>query len=305
MKTISAPNILLTGITGFLGSNLAEAFAARGWQVTGVVRESSSLRRISRLIEAKKASTILSASAKQWLTDHSDAIIVHTATNYGRKGEAGEVIREANFGLPAMLLDAARSNKTAFLNADTFMPNSTLSGEPYYDYCRTKKDFLDYALRSRREGGKFVNLVIYHMYGPDDNPEKFIPVALRKLLDRVPSMDLTGGRQTRDFIFISDVADAFVSAIERLNEFSDWEEFDIGTGTEHSLRELVSLLKEEVQGQTELNWGALPYHEHELMRSRADISKNSKLGWQAGMPLKRGLKLTVAFYSRNSITSPH
>jgi len=134
------------------------------------------------------------------------------------------------------------------------------------------------------------------MYGPDDNPTKFIPFIIKTLLQNKPSVALTCGKQKRDFIFIDDVARAFYSALLHLKTCNHYQEFAIGTGKTYAIREVVEVIKKITESSTILNWGALPYRQNELMISCADIKKNEKIHWQAKKSLTYGLKQTVDFY---------
>ncbi len=291
--------VLLTGASGFLGSHLARAFLGDGVGVTALVRTHSSLDRLAG-IKGHPLLTVLNAEQADWpqvfLTNTFDAVI-HTATAYGRLGETDAEMAAVNTELPSKLWDlAGRHAVPVFINTDTFMPANTSMVDRYYNYCRTKKAFLEYAKQKTYPGTKFANLVVYHMYGPNDNPTKFLPVMIKKMLAPEAGIQLTPGDQQRDFIYIDDVVSGFMRVFYESTRLPEFSEFQIGTGELRSIRELLELAKEYTGSGSALLWGALPYPPGEVMFSSADISANAGLGWQAGTALEEGLHKTCEYY---------
>ncbi len=72
---------------------------------------------------------------------------------------------------------------------------------------------------------------IFHMYGPGDSPNKFIPWLIAQLKNNVPKIDLTAGEQTRDFIYIDDVCTAFKTVCDKMDDIPErFASFEVGTG---------------------------------------------------------------------------
>lgn len=291
--------IAISGSTGFLGSSLAGYFLTRGFEVVGIKRESSNKSRIKEFENNPKFTLVNSGDLEAVFQMPIDAVI-HTATNYGREGESVEAIEEANVELPFNLLKQTQKNGVgAFINTDTFMSTETPPDDRHFNYVATKKKFLEKAKAIiPSASAKFINMVVYHMYGPNDNPEKFLAVMARRLAENEPEIKLTLGQQKRDFIYISDVLEAFGAAVDRLKEFSQFEEFNIGTGQSHSVREAVESLRGVLGSSSLLKWGALESRQHDEVYGAADISGNSKLGWKAKVGFDEGLKKTGSFYKK-------
>ncbi len=296
--------ILLTGVTGFLGSFLAHAFLQQGYIVHGLKRLNSSLYRLQDVVDKDQLKLINSEDVnwKFFFLQNKIEAIVHTATMYGRLGEGMDIMEKVNTQLPSLLWGFAGEYKVPlFINTDTFMPADTSMEDRYYNYCRTKKAFLEYAKHKPQGGTKFVNLVVYHMYGPNDNPTKFLPVMISKLISNESEINLTPGDQQRDFIFINDVVNAFVKTLHEAENLPHFSEFQIGTGTLRSIRELLELAKQYTGSASKLLWGALPYPPGEVMFSSADTSANGALSWHADTVLEAGLKITCEFYKHHHI----
>jgi len=291
--------VLITGSTGFLGSALVQALLSN-FEVVAVVRKGSDTWRLQNCIDHQNLKIITPDSIEQVFRTQSFNVVIHTATAYGRLGESKEDIEQVNTKLPSFLWDLCQKYATeCFINADTFMPANTSMDDKYYTYAQTKKKFLEYVKSHQGVNCKFVNLVLYHMYGPQDNPSKFLPWVIEQFQQSARSIEFTPGDQVRDFIYISDVVDAFMQACRKYSVFKTFSEFYIGTGQRHTIREMVELLQQEYELTTELVWGKKPYPLGEIHFSIADSTKNTELDWVAHVSLRDGLQKTVEYYKKN------
>jgi CDP-paratose synthetase len=290
--------IMLTGGTGFLGSFVLRLLLKYGYKVIVITRPTSDMFRIADLIADKNLMFVeyTGGSKNKFIETHHPDYVIHTATCYGRNNESEVEIKDANFDLPLCLLKIGVDNGLkGFINTDTFFTEDLgLTGNERL-YVKTKKDFLLQA-RNIVNGLKIVNLKLEQMYGPADNPNKFIPGMIQRLrTDEV--IDLTAGEQKRDFVYVEDVAKAYVLVLENFKTFEKFEEFEIGTGKSHSIKKVMEILQAKLESKSTLSWGALPYRENELMDSVADIEKNSKIKWRAEVDILRGLSKTIEYYS--------
>jgi nucleoside-diphosphate-sugar epimerase len=137
-----------------------------------------------------------------------------------------------------------------------------------------------------------------HVFGPNDNVSKFIPSIMRRILEGERKIELTAGMQKRDFIYISDVIDAYLAAIQNINTFEQGvHHFEIGTSKSHSIKYLVELIyRHSPIKNSELLWGKLPTRKGEFEDSTADNKKIKKLGWSPQIDLETGIKKSIEFY---------
>ena len=70
-----------------------------------------------------------------------------------------------------------------------------------------------------------------------------------------------------------------------------FEEFEVGTGKETSIKEIILRIKELTQSVTKLKFGALEYRSNEIMKSKANIKALSDLGWAPKITIEKGFKL--------------
>jgi nucleoside-diphosphate-sugar epimerase len=147
----------------------------------------------------------------------------------------------------------------------------------------------------------------FNAYGPGELPEDepglahVIPDLIRKILDGGRTIEIFGdGRQVRSFTYVDDVADAIVTIGFHPDAVS--EDFNIGTGVETSVRELLDMLLElcEEGARDVVSRDPLPV---DVERRVPDVTKiRTRLGWDARVPLEEGLRRTVDWY--RSVATP-
>jgi nucleoside-diphosphate-sugar epimerase len=142
----------------------------------------------------------------------------------------------------------------------------------------------------------------FNAYGPGEYPEDepglahVIPDLIKKILDGQRPIELLGdGSQTRSFTYVDDVADAIVTI--GLDPRGTGQAFNIGTGRETSVHELLGLLWRACgnDGEPEVAHSSpLPV---DVQRRVPDVAKIGEvLGWSARVPLEEGIRRTVDWY---------
>lgn len=278
---------LLTGATGYLGSHLAKAMLAAGYELIALKRNTSSVHRIGSDATRIKLFDIehIDLDALFRETGPVDAII-HTATCYGRNNESVNEIFTSNTEFPLHLLDAgSRAGVKVFFNTDTIL-------DKYLNpYALSKNQLLQWGKFFSKNGKiRFVNIRLEHFYGAGDDPTKFTTFLIRRCIENEPELRLTEGRQKRDFIHIDDVIAAYMTLLSNATRLSGaFVELDVGSGQAVPIREFVEVIHRLTGSKTRLNFGALPYRDEEVMHSEANISKLKALGWRCRHDLESGL----------------
>ena len=283
--------VLLTGVTGFLGSHLAVALLAAGYEVVALKRKSSSLRRVGSVASDIVFFDIEGLDFDQFFCDFGKIdVIIHTATCYGRNNESVSEIFAANTEFPLRLLDAGnRAGVEVFLNTDTIL-------DKYLNlYALSKNQLLQWGkFFSMHEKIRFGNIRLEHFYGPNDDPTKFSAYVINSCVGNIPELKLTMGEQKRDFIYIDDVVAAYLVLLEKMDDFSSsFVEFDVGSGHAISIREFVEAVHRISASKTQLAFGALPYRDGEVMLSEANIDPLKALGWTCMTSLEHGLRSAI------------
>lgn len=301
---MNASTVLITGVTGFLGSAIARELE-RDFRVIGLKKSTSSLKRLPQSTGIAFYDIDVTEPGEIFKSEKID-FIIHTAVQYGRKDEPPEVVLDANFNLPVRLASlAASSSAKAFLNTDTFYQKLPENCPTLRSYRRSKEQCRK-QLNDLSSGLTVVHLQLEHLYGPRDRPEKFVPSMLQKLLSD-QAIDLTPGEQKRDFIYLEDAVKAYRTVITSVIEQrapleSGNTTLETGTGSTCSIRSFLSIAKELAGSKSELRFGALPYREGELMESQADTAKLQALGWKPSVDLREGISRVLRDLRKESNT---
>jgi nucleoside-diphosphate-sugar epimerase len=144
-----------------------------------------------------------------------------------------------------------------------------------------------------------LNIVLEHVYGPYDNPNKFVEYMIRKIaIEKVNSLDLTLGEQLRDFVYIEDVCDAYIKLLEYSgkNNFK-FCTFDIGYGESILIREFITEIKRLSKSPTKLMLGSIPYRQNEIMFSKGS-GKVSDINFIPKYNYAQGIKKIINIYLR-------
>ena len=156
---------------------------------------------------------------------------------------------------------------------------------------------------SKQYGARFISLMPTNLYGPGDNfdlsTSHVLPALIKKFVDAknvgAPEVILWGtGTPRREFLFVDDLADAAIWAMESYEE-NQW--LNVGTGEDLTILEVAQLISEIVgyQGQIVLD----PSKPDGTPRKLLDVSKINSLGWKAATDLRSGLEQTIRWYLEN------
>lgn len=295
-------SVLLTGATGFLGSHILESLISCGeYQVICLKRSFSDIRRIKHLSSPELIFYDLDKSSlgKIFAENRID-IILHTATEYGRRDNSIHQVLSTNLLFPIEIIDVAIKHKVkCFINTDSFFNKSNFSYSHLLDYSLSKKSLLTWM---KHLSGKmqFVNVILEHIYGENDNIEKFVEKMIQSIaVKHDKAIDLTYGHQRRDFIYIKDVVSAYLKIIDfSIKEKFTYRTFEVGIGESTEVREFVETIKKCSKSNTKLNFGSIPYFSDEIMDSKANINEITQLGWIPNYSIVEGISETLNHYKK-------
>ena len=164
--------------------------------------------------------------------------------------------------------------------------------QPLSPYGVSKKAVLDYLVAYRElHSLEYCALALANVYGPRQNPHGeagVVAIFADRLLRNEPITVFGDGSQTRDFVYVDDVVDAFVRGASRGGGLT----CNIGTGSETSVNELYTTMAE--QAGVEPSVVMEPLRPGELLRSSLDIERASiQLGWRPWTQLADGTRAVL------------
>jgi nucleoside-diphosphate-sugar epimerase len=150
-------------------------------------------------------------------------------------------------------------------------------------------------------GWPIVRVRPFNAYGPMQTVDRVIPEIIVRGLREEP-LQMTQGRQTREFNYVEDLAEGMLLA--GTVDGIEGDLFNLGNGQEVSMRELAETVLEVVGAKVRPDFGALPDRPTEIWRMHADATRaRERLGWQSKWSLRDGLAATVAWY-RTELEQP-
>jgi len=290
--------ILITGGTGFIGSHLINALINNtNNNIIITVQKNSNLWRIKNHIKKIKIFDIDNNNVEQLFLDNKINAIVHLACKYGKNNHNFMELIETNLIFSLKILNLAiKYNVETFINTDTFFNNKISKSNYMVSYTLSKKHFSEWLELTKST--KVINLKLHHVYGPKDNPEKFIPWLISQLKMNKDKILLSSGNQYRDFIYIDDVINAYLTVIDKKDQISNNSEFEVKTGKVTTVKDFIKLVRKLYKEIDFTNRTILGFSEIADLDESIGIinSKNSELiglGWIIQNSLEDGIKKTI------------
>jgi nucleoside-diphosphate-sugar epimerase len=203
--------------------------------------------------------------------------------------------------LPIRLIELGIEFKTiCFINTDSYFNKGGGSYSNLLNYSLSKKSLLVW-LKQLSNQIRVVNVTLEHMYGPADSRSKFVENLIQEIaVEHVSKVHLTHGHQKRDFVYVDDVAEAFIKLIEygRNHDFT-FKNFEVGTGESVQVRDFAQAIKDLSHSTSVLGFGDIEYRSDEIMDSKADISALAELDWAPTIGIREGLLRILDCYGAN------
>ena len=308
---------LVTGGAGFIGSHVADILIANDHTVTVVDNLSSGKRSQVPSDATFEELDICSPEASALVREGKFDVICHLAAQIDVRKSVADPAADAslNIGGSLNLLEAVRQSG----HATRFVFSST-GGAVYGDFVEapTAEDapkdpqspygtakfsvelYMGYF--ARVHGLDCVALRYSNVYGPRQDPHGeagVVAIFCDRLIDGTPLTIFGDGGQTRDYVYVGDVARAnLAAATVSLPPATvvDSRAFNIGTSIETDVVQLATLLKDVSGGSSELVHA--PARAGEQRRSAVRNDKAGKvLGWKPKMPLRDGLRETYQWFA--------
>ena len=265
--------ILLTGASGFIGQNIIYKLKSQ-YRFIAVVREYSNISHIQNHCEIYRYKNIDEFIDFCATNDFKNCVcgVLHLATLYIKNHNSADIksIINSNVTFGAEIAEGlARTDfRGFFVNVGTFWQfYKNYPNNPLNLYAASKSAFeriIDFYASSTEI--TFTSIFLNDTYGPNDTRPKIFNLWINAL-NSGEKLEMSGGEQEIDLIFIDDIIDAFGIMIELLNSpnrvlLKD-RRFALHCKKRKTLRQLAEIFQ-KVSGKTlNIAWGAKPYMERE------------------------------------------
>ena len=304
---------LITGASGFVGSNLIRKLIDENKEVTILIREDSDLWRINDLVpKIQTFKTDLSNYGKleKIISDIDPDFVYHLGTYGGYPFQTSiQKITQVNILNTINLFESLSkcNNLKLIINfgsSSEYGPKSTSMNEsdeaiPITPYGISKLTQTKFAkFYSKNMNLPIVTLRLFSVFGPFEEPGRLIFDIITAVI-KGKTIELSSPFPRRDFVYVSDVIQAIETAIHAKNIIG--EIFNIGTGVMRSVQDVVNNVLEIAKSNNKISWKIKQKRVFDDMTPWvSDTEKTKKiLKWEPKYSFSDGLSLTYKWYLNN------
>jgi len=301
---------LVTGAAGFVGAVLARRLVGDGHEVHALVRPAGDPWRLEGLeagvhevdlAEEPAVSELVARIRPEW--------IFHLAAYgaYPFQSDFPAMVRTNVLGTIHLVESCLRVGFDALVNTGSsseygftdHAPTEDEEPRPSSDYAVTKLTATQYCrAAAARSGLSIPTLRLYSVYGPYEEPSRFVPqLAVRGLSGKLPPF--VSPDVARDFVFVDDVVEAYLTAASRRVP-EPGAVYNVGTGRQTSIREAVEVSRRVLSIDSLPEWGTMPNRAWDTSIWVADPKKIERdLGWKPRTTFEEGFSRFVRWLSES------
>lgn len=305
---------VVTGAAGFIGSTLVDRLLADGHEVTGL--DNLATGKVANL-EAAEANAkfafvkddIVEADLDAVVAEYSPEVIFHLAAQIDVRHSVADPQFDSSVNVvgTVRLAEAARkagvrkivhtsSGGSIYGTPEQIPTSETVPTDPHSPYAAGKVAGEIYLNTFRHLYGlECSHIAPANVYGPRQDPHGeagVVAIFAQALLSGRSTKVFGDGGNTRDYVFVDDVVEAFVRAS---GPDGGGQRFNVGTGVETSDRQLHSLVAAAAGAPDDPEFH--PPRLGDLRQSCLDVGLAKRvLGWEPRVPLADGIRRTVDFF---------
>jgi len=300
--------ILITGGAGFIGSHVTDAYVEQGHDVVVIDNLSTGFRKnvnsrahfVEMDIQDQGIFDLFEKEKFDVVNHHAAQMDIRLSVKDPTFDARNNILGTINLAEAAVRNDVKKFifissggaiyGEQDYFPADEAHPTRPLS--PYGIAKLTGEKYLYYY--NKTYNLNFINLRYANIYGPRQSPHGeagVVAIFSSKLMKNETPIINGDGKQTRDYVFVADVVQANIKALN----YNQSDYFNIGTGIETDVNELFHFLNRFNGDKTEEKHG--PGKPGEQLRSVLNNKKAKELlNWQPTVQLEVGLKKTFEFF---------
>jgi dTDP-glucose 4,6-dehydratase len=303
--------VLITGVAGFVGSNLAKAHLDAGDQVIGVDNFSTGSH---RSLDALNSLELIESGVSEAiaLLPADVQLVYHFASPASPEKYMADAMNtmEVNTGGTLSMLEYASQTGARLVFAST----SEIYGDPlvspqtedywgnvnpigprsvYDEAKRFGETLVAYFQREKRVNAGIIR--IFNTYGPNMDPYdgRVVSAFIRQALRSEPLTIFGDGKQTRSFCYIDDLVEGIIA----MGNSTQAGPINLGNPQENTLLELAEMVTRIVGGSGEMKF--LPLPEDDPKQRNPDITRaKTLLGWEPSVALETGIEKTASWMAK-------
>lgn len=313
VEDVSLMQILVTGSSGFIGRHLLAALASRGDEVVALGR-ANAVRTVPAPYELVLATDWTAQGLARALDGRDFDAVIHLAA-YGVRSDDRNIeqMRDVNVLLPSSIVDLASTRDAVVVaagsnaeyaageSANIFAEDAPLESRKLYGASKAAGGLMAGASAHYR-GVSFVHLRYFNVYGPGEAAYRLLPSVYRALANgERPHLSL--GMQVRDFVYVGDVIEATIGAMEALRRSPPPRvAFNVCTGEGSTVADVARSLCQQMEADVHsLGFGDKPMRPDDVPRLVGDPSAlTSWTGWRAKTKLNDGIAHTLAWLRKDN-----
>ena len=299
--------ILITGATGFLGSNIAEEIINQGYNVVALKRSTSNLWRcISFYDQIQWIDCDNLAEAEPEIINHKPDILIHAAWNGVNATDRDNWIeQEKNLSFLVSLLEIVKKTnikKIIALGSQAEYGNFEGSVDEHYpcnptSAYRENKVCASILLKSFAELNKidWYWIRIFSVFGPREEKNWLIPATINNLLEK-KEMNLTPCEQRYDYLFTTDFTAGIMNVVKNNSNLSGI--YNMSSGQSIKLKDILSFLENILSPEQKLlKIGVTPYRPQQVMHMEGNSKRFfQSFNFQPAYSIYKGLEETLSYY---------
>ena len=304
---------LVTGGTGFVGANLVRRLLRDGHAVHLLLRPEHAawrLEEIRREVRLHLLNLSDAPAVSKTVEELKPEWVFHLAAHgaYSWQADIAQIFQTNLLGTIHLVEACLKAGFESFIHTGSsseygfkeHAPGETDWLEPNSHYAVAKASatlYCRYTAQARR--ANLTTLRLYSAYGPYEEPNRLMPTLIRHGL-RGEWPPLVSPNTARDYVYVEDVCDACLLAAQTApREFG--AVYNVGTGTETTLRQVVEVAQRVLSIGDEPQWGSMPPRQWDTSCWVADNHLiRQELGWMPRQSFPQGFRKSAQWFLENA-----
>ena len=301
--------ILITGGGGFIASHIVDTYIEEGYKVLVVDDLSTGKRKnINKNAYFEKVSILNKDALEGIFLSFKPDVVNHHAAQINLRSSFEDPVFDAEIniigGINLLQLSLkygvkkfifASSGGAIYGEVNDRPVSEDYPPHPFSPYGVSKLSFEQYIrVFSTLNGMKYVILRYANVYGPRQDPlgeAGVVSIFINNIINNKPCIVFGDGKQTRDYIYIKDVVSLNLKALDSATGI-----YNVGTGDEYSINDLIKYLKEITGENFKVIYGE-PISGEIKHISLAPSKARETLGWGIQFTFREGLEETYRYFA--------